>query len=195
MKNYDIKQIDYLREKTGTTYEEAIELMDRFDGDLARCLVELERDGRLRARGAEPHHNPFDRGDRRHGRPAFVLDGEGAKGILFSRILVRRGDTVISNLTVLFSLFVLLCAPWVMIVAIVLAFLGGCRVKWVKGNRAGGTDFGAFVGHAAENIRRTADSVATAVSKRAPEESQAEPEEAAPAGADADQRQGSESLG
>jgi hypothetical protein len=176
MKDFDIKQIDYLREKAGITYEESIALLERFDGDLARCIVDLERNGRLKPNKQGAQHGGYGsyqtsygesgpaRQEQRAHRPAFVLDGEGAKNILFSRVLVRKGDMVISNLTVLFMLFVLIFAPWVAVAAVIAAFTTGCHVKWMKGGRApSSASVQQFMDQATENIRRTADSVMAAV--------------------------------
>jgi len=158
MKRHEIDQIDYLRDKAGLTYEEALSLLEANDGDLAKCVVELERQGRIR-----PSGYPNGNTDGRKQRGAFVLDWAGIKRVLFSRVSVRRGDTIVANLTVLAWLFVLIAAPWVMITGVVATFLTGCKVKWNKNAAEPNLDFQGFVGQAYTNIRRTADSVSEAV--------------------------------
>jgi hypothetical protein len=61
MGKFSIEQIDYLREKAAISYEEAMETLKRFDGDLALCLVDLERRGRIKpaARGAGDKGNHY----------------------------------------------------------------------------------------------------------------------------------------
>ena len=162
MEKNQIEQIDYLREKAGLTYEEAIGMLEKHDGDLTKCVVELERQGRIR-----PEGNPEGRGcggDSRKPRgSAFVLDWESIKRVLFSRVSVRKGDLIVTNLTVLAWLFVLFAAPWVLITGVVVTFLTGCKVKWNKNASDPNLDFHGFVGNAYANIRRTADSVTAAV--------------------------------
>ncbi|MDR3050789.1 MAG: hypothetical protein LBU67_03605 [Oscillospiraceae bacterium] len=70
MGKFTVEQIDYLREKANVSYEEAMEVLERYDGDLARCLVDLERRGLLRPQGR--------RGPGPEGRGHFNLhDGRG----------------------------------------------------------------------------------------------------------------------
>ena len=48
MASYNIKHIEYLRQKANLTYEQAVALLDRNDGDIGRALIELEKSGALR---------------------------------------------------------------------------------------------------------------------------------------------------
>ena len=50
MASYNIKHIEYLRQKANLTYEQAVALLDRNDGDIGRALIELERAARCAAR-------------------------------------------------------------------------------------------------------------------------------------------------
>lgn len=158
MQKHEIEQIDYLRDKAGLTYEEAIDLLDKNGGDLTQCMVELERQGRV-----QPEGNPEERGGPHRRGPAFVLDWESIKRVLFSRVSVRKGDLIVTNLTVLAWVFVAFSAPWVLIVGIIATFLTGCKIKWNKSAANPNLDFQGFVGQAYTNIRRTADSVSDAV--------------------------------
>lgn len=176
MAKYTVEQIDYLREKATISYEEAMETLERFDGDLARCLVDLERRGRIKPATRKPgyeggQHYRYEyrneqayRDDRQRGK-AFVLDGESLKGTLFSRVVVRKGDTVIANLSVAFLIFAACMAPHLMITAVLLMFLMGYRVKWERKQEKphAANDLYAFVDKTAASIRRTADSFAQAV--------------------------------
>jgi hypothetical protein len=192
MARYTVEQIDYLREKASITYEEALETLERFDGDLARCLVDLERRGRIKpprkAAGAGTNYRfeyrydqnakSYDRGhnraygrehDREYGRQprgkAFVLDHESVKQTLFSHIVVRKGDKVVADLPVVFLIFAVFMAPHLMFSSLLLIFLLGYRVKWERKQEKPDrtNDIFAFVDKTAEHIRRTADSFARAV--------------------------------
>ena len=166
-----IEQIDALRERANLTYEEAIEMLERMDGDVARCMVELERTGRIPAQGHQhgwsghahdahaQHHTPHTERP-----PTFVMDGDQWKRWAYARLLVRKDERVIINLPAAFLLFAVIVAPHLMFIGVLLAFLMGCRIKWIWGRKsAGPVDLHGFAEHAAENIRRTADSVASTV--------------------------------
>lgn len=182
MSKFTIEQIDYLREKATISYEEAMETLERFDGDLGRCLVDLERRGRIKplprkaapesnyryeyrydqpGGHAAPHHTHQDQP---RGR-AFVLDTDWLKQTVFSRVVVRKGDRVIANLSVGYLIFALCVAPHLMFVSVLLMFMMGYRVKWERKEekKQYANDLYAFVDKTAENIRRTASSFAEAV--------------------------------
>ena len=48
MEPYTIEDIELLRKKSGMTYQEAVALLDYHDGNLARALIDLEKNGRLK---------------------------------------------------------------------------------------------------------------------------------------------------
>ncbi len=188
MAKFTMEQIDYLREKAAISYEEAVEVLEKNDGDLAHCMVDLERRGRLKPQvkkaGGRANYNPFagmegtaeqvyqkyqqSRSQGYQGqsqgtgeRPkAFVLDPAWLKSTLFSRVVVRKNDTVVVNLPVLLILIAFILAFPVSVALVILTFLMGCTIKWerpaAKDDRA--NDLYTFVDKTAENIRRTTDS-------------------------------------
>ena len=44
-RNYTLEDVEALRAKSGISYEEAVALLDKYDGDMARALIELEKRG------------------------------------------------------------------------------------------------------------------------------------------------------
>lgn len=181
MGNYTIEQVDYLREKADVSYEEAVALLEQYQGDLTRCLIDLERKGRIRkgpagAKRKDSQFSPepgtystqgnYQYGGREYRKP-FVLDWQTVKGYLFSRVVVTKRDLVIANLSVIFLLIVLFSAPWLFFFSVLAMFLLGYRVKWQR--QAGAKDTPQdkevyeFVDKAARNIKRTASSFANAV--------------------------------
>jgi len=165
MQDNRIEQIDYLRSKAGLTYEEAVAQLERYDGDLTQCMIELERQGRIRPASDQEatERQGYSCDPHKHRGSAFVLDWEGIKRLLFSRVSVRKGDLIVTNLTVLAWLFVLIAAPWVLITGVIATFFTGCKIKWNKTATDPNLDIRVMMGQAAENIRRTADSFVTAV--------------------------------
>ena len=86
MAKYTIEDIEILRQKSGISYEEAVNLLEYHNGSLARALVDLEKNGRLRN---------DETASRSH---------KGLKGLfefLFRlRVKVKKGNTTIINLDV-----------------------------------------------------------------------------------------------
>ena len=161
MAQYTIEQIDYLREKATLSYEEAMELLERCDGDLTRCLVDLERRGRLKPPTRKPgaraeadanhyrHEYRYDYGERggtgghapyppHRGGPdrgpakTFVLDMDWMKDTLFSRIVIRKDEAIIANLPVAYLIFATVVAPHLMLCSVFLMFAMGYRIKWER---------------------------------------------------------------
>ena len=48
MAKYTFEDIEILRQKSGISYEEAVNLLEYHNGSLARALVDLEKNGRLK---------------------------------------------------------------------------------------------------------------------------------------------------
>lgn len=194
MANYTVEQIEYLREKAYLTYEEALEVLERFNGDLTRCLVDLERRGRIRPAPRSGAPRPKTRAQKPE--PDFGRSSakrEAPKGrdadwhgifstFLHTNFIVTKDGGTIANLPALFVLLVFLFAPHVMIPSILLMFVLGCRVNLKTARKDGSVEeeIRNIVDNAAENIRKTADSFAEAAkstaetvrnsAKQAPEE-------------------------
>ena len=104
MAQYTIEDIEILRQKSGISYEEAVNLLDYHNGSLARSLVDLEKNGKLR--------------DVQQGR---AMGGKGHKaGHIFTslyrmRVKVDKGGVPILNISVLFFIFTAITAIWVLI--------------------------------------------------------------------------------
>ena len=47
MATYSMEDIELIRRKSGITYEEAVSMLDYHNGDVARVLIDLEKNGRL----------------------------------------------------------------------------------------------------------------------------------------------------
>ena len=47
MESYTIEDIEVIRQKSNLSYQEAVALLDYHNGNLARALIDLERNGRL----------------------------------------------------------------------------------------------------------------------------------------------------
>ena len=148
MAQYTIEDIEILRQKSGISYEEAVNLLEYHNGSLARALVDLEKNGRIR--DAKPNAQNGHKGHR------------GLFNTLFRiRLKLFKGDTPILNISVLFFIFVLLVAPWVAIIGAILSLLLGYRFSVERNSREfSGDSLENMVKNAGVNVRFTVNSFA-----------------------------------
>ena len=113
MAKYTIEDVEILRQTSDLTYEEAVNLLEYHNGSLARAMLDLEKNGRLNANKTtkEPH--------------------KGAKGIfdfLYRlRLVVKKGDVTVVNLSALFVLITLGTAPHICIIGLIAGLALGYR--------------------------------------------------------------------
>jgi len=148
MAQYTIEDIEIIRQKSGISYEEAVNLLEYHNGSLARALVDLEKNGRIRDTKAKG-------GSGRHGR-------HGVFNYLFRlRVKILKGDVTIINLSVLFLILVLLIAPWVIVIGGVLALLLGYRFTIDRDSRDFSSDsLEDMMKNAGSNVRNTVFTIA-----------------------------------
>ena len=107
MAKYTFEDIEILRQKSGISYEEAVNLLEYHNGSLARALVDLEKNGRLKT------------------GPASGDAGKGAKGVFTFlyrlRLRVRKDEAVVVNLSSLFVLLTLITAPHICVIGLIVA--------------------------------------------------------------------------
>ncbi|MEG0767700.1 MAG: hypothetical protein RR482_08280 [Clostridia bacterium] len=152
-----LEKIEYLRSKASVGYEEAARLLERFDGDLTRALVELERSGRMKSEEATYTQKNADGGSQqetfKHKASSFV------SMLIGNRLMVRKGETVIANLSLLYCIVAVVIAPHLMILSVLLMFLCGYRVEKTRmEDSVQSTDVEDFMDKTARNIRRTVSS-------------------------------------
>jgi len=139
MAKYTIEDIEILRQKSGISYEEAVNLLEYHNGSLARALVDLEKNGRLKSNTASSNSH------------------KGVKGVfdfLFRlRIKVRKEQTTIVNLSSLFLLIVLGTAPHICIIGLIVSIILGYRISVDRDSREfSGDNFDDMVKNARSNV-------------------------------------------
>lgn len=141
MKKYTLEDVEYIRNRAYCTYDEVIGMLDAYEGDVPRVLAELERQGKLKSKSAAQQENSL---------------WETIKGWLRSgyehRVVVRKRDMVIINLSILFIIICLLLAPHVVIPAALILLILGYKVNFRR-ERGAGQEFDNFAYTAKENIR------------------------------------------
>lgn len=114
MAQYTIDDIEILRKKSGVSYEEAVNLLEYHNGSLARALVDLEKNGRIRQ---EKH---------------TAESARGVKGVLDSlyrmRLVVTKKDVTILNFSILFVIVSAVMAPYLCIVGLVISLVLGYHI-------------------------------------------------------------------
>ena len=125
-RNYTLEDVETLRNKAGVSYEEAVSLLDKYDGDVARALIELEKRGQLN-------------GNAQGGK--FTLE-EGCEWIkalwnkgLNTRVIIERKGEKLIDLSVLFLLLMLILGPYAVIAALILMLISGCSVSVQSGDK------------------------------------------------------------
>ena len=115
MEPYTIEDIELLRQKSGISYQEAVALLDYHNGSLAHALIDLEKHNRLKEENNTKKEgsktmNGENRTNDTKGKALNIL-----QKIYRSRVKIRKGDTSILNVSVLFAGLSLIFAPHITI--------------------------------------------------------------------------------
>lgn len=165
MEPYTIEDIELLRKKSGLSYQEAVNLLDYHSGSLARALIDLEKHGRLKEEdnnGKEGTRTMSDNNKRNETK-------EKALGLLQklyrSRVKIRKGDTNVFNVSVLFSALCLLLAPHMTIAGVIVSMILGYQFSFTGMD----PDFASeslekMVKSAAQNAKSSVSSVVNTIS-------------------------------
>ena len=149
MARFSIEDIEILRRKSGITYEEAVNLLEYHNGSVARSLVDLEKNGKLK-KDAQP----------RGGSDG----GKGFKGI-FSflyclRIKANKGDVPVLNISALAVIITMLTAPHIVIGGLIACLVLGYRLSFEKDSPDfAGEGFDDLVKKAKDTVTNTVDSI------------------------------------
>jgi len=169
MAKYTIEDIEILRQKSGISYEEAVNLLEYHNGSLARALVDLEKNGRLRSDASSQSY-------------------KGLKGVfdyLYRlRLRVRKEDTVIVNLSILFSLLLLFTAPHICIIGLIVSLLLGYRINIrMDTHTFRNATFDDIIKNARSNVQKTVSDFTRQMNADSGKDASAEPRtENAPSG-------------
>nr|AHF25242.1 ubiquitin-associated- domain-containing protein [uncultured bacterium Contig90] len=165
MEPYTIEDIELLRKKSGLSYQEAVNLLDYHSGSLARALIDLEKHGRLKEEdnnGKEGTRTMSDNTKRNETK-------EKALGLLQklyrSRVKIRKGDTNVFNVSVLFSALCLLLAPHMTIAGVIVSMILGYQFSFTGMDPDFASDsLEKMVKSAAQNAKSSVSSVVNTIS-------------------------------
>ena len=138
-KNYSIEDVETLRAKASLSYEEAVSLLDKYDGDLARALIELEKRGQVNAKT-----------DLKFDAEEIVewVKKMWHKGMNTRVVIERKGETLV-NLPVLLLILMLMLGAYAVVAAAVIMLVTGCSVSLRGENKKEQT---IIKGDEAENV-------------------------------------------
>lgn len=167
MASYTIEDIELIRKKSGISYQEAVALLDYHNGNVARALVDLERNGRIKNDNAQPKQESTSSSHK----------GRSGLANFFSRLYqfrlkVKKENIIIANVSLLFALLALLISPHLLLAAAIIILVLGYKVSFDRKDR----DFAAanlekMVRNAADNVKSTVSDFA----KNFDDEPKAEP--------------------
>ena len=148
MAKYTIEDIEILRQKSGISYEEAVNLLEYHNGSLARALVDLEKNGRIKSDAS-----------------ASSAQSKGLKGLfnfLFRlRLKVKKDRMTIINLSSLFVIVVLSTAPHICILGLIVSLALGYHISIDRDSADFADDnFDDMVKNARSNVQNTVNGFA-----------------------------------
>lgn len=165
MEPYTIEDIELLRQKSGLSYQEAVAMLDYHNGSVARALIDLEKHGRLKNTDDEQKEGT------KH-MEGTVKKGETKEKALNllqklyrCRVKIRKGDTNVFNVSVLFAGLCLLLAPHMTIAGVIISMILGYQFSFTKMDPDFETEsLEKMVKNAAQNAKSSVSSVVQSIS-------------------------------
>ncbi len=156
MAAYTIEDIERIRRMSGISYQEAVALLDYHNGNVARALVDLERNGRLKENSStEAPKSKSGFSATVNGKPVTKSTVMDLLHKCFrARVKIRREDTPILNVSALFAVLALLISPHLAIISLIVCLVLGYKISFDKHDHAfDGENLERTVRHAAENVK------------------------------------------
>ena len=175
MAAYTIEDIELIRRKSGISYQEAVALLDYHNGNVARALVDLERNGRIKDSADTPKKDGSV-----HMHANIDINKSSVMNFLHkcyrARIKVRKADTTILNISTIFAALSLLISPHLVIIGVIVCLVLGYKFSFDKHDHAfDGENLERTVRHAAENVKSTVSDFTRSFQGSPEDKSAAEP--------------------
>ena len=133
MTNDMLQKTVYLRERADVTYEEAAQMLEKNDGDVVACLVELEKQGRVYEGEHAKMHNNFCTQETKEKVTSFFKEACKTRIVIEKR--KENGDReTVANVSAPVAAGITIVAPYLTLVAGVIALVTGHQVKVKKEN-------------------------------------------------------------
>ena len=169
MEAYTIEDIETIRKKSGLTYQEAVALLDYHNGSLARALIDLEKNGRLKEdnapEGKEVKRNMSNTEKHKESREKAL---NLLQKLYRCRIKIQKDETTVLNFSSIFGAACLLFAPHMTILGVIISMILGYNFSFTKMDPAFSTDnLEKMVRSAAQNAKNSVSSVVQTISTEA----------------------------
>lgn len=151
MERYTIEDIELIRKKSGISYEEAVNLLEYHNGNLAKALVDLERNGRINERRhADSHYASAPRSEGKEKAMNLI------QKLYRTRLIVKKDEVTILNLSLLFIIPYAIIFPYAALLSLIVVFVFGYRIR-IDRRAAGFGDvkLDKMVKNAAQNVKDT----------------------------------------
>ena len=153
MAAYTIEDIELIRRKSGISYQEAVALLDYHNGNVARALVDLERNGRIKDSADTPRKNHGV-----HMENRVEINKSGVMNFLHkcyrARVKIHREETPILNISAIFAALSLVISPYLVVIAVIVCLVLGYKFTFVKHDHAfDGENLEQTVRNAAANVK------------------------------------------
>ncbi|MBE5811201.1 MAG: hypothetical protein E7318_09750 [Clostridiales bacterium] len=153
MAAYTIEDIELIRRKSGISYQEAVALLDYHNGNVARALVDLERNGRLKdgtnAQQKKTSSNVHS--------DVNVTKSTALKWLhkcYRARVKIHREETPILNVSAIFAALSLVISPYLVVIAVIICLVLGYKFTFTKHDHAfDGENLEQTVRNAAANVK------------------------------------------
>ena len=155
MAAYTIEDIELIRRKSGISYQEAVALLDYHNGNVARALVDLERNGRIKDNAQTHSHKHTG-----HIHMDVEINKTNTMNFLHkcyrARVKVRKEEIVILNVSALFAALSLLISPHLVLIGAIICLVLGYKFSFEKHDHDfDGENLEKTVRNAAENVKHS----------------------------------------
>ena len=161
MASYTIEDIELIRRKSGISYQEAVALLDYHNGNVARALVDLERNGRIRPETAQTTEDPrSEKARRKHTAHQSGFAGFLTRLYQF-RLKVKKDNVTILNFSLIFSVLAVIISPHLALIGALLMLALGYHISFDRHDADFATDdLERMVRNAGENVKETVNDFA-----------------------------------
>lgn len=120
--NITVEMIDQVKDRTGVSYKEAKEALEKANGNVVDAIIDIE----------ESLGSSAKRADNKEGKAIVEKLKELVKKGNVSRILIKKDGEIIMNLPVNAGIVAGVVAPWASLFGVVAAFGFKCEIEVVK---------------------------------------------------------------
>ena len=117
----NLEQIDELKKRTNASYEDVKKALEECNGDMVEALIYLEKQKKINTEEKTTTDNfgSFIKAVKR-----IIKKGNETK------FIVKKGDSIILSIPVTIVVIITVVAPYITVVALILALLTGHRIKF-----------------------------------------------------------------